>query len=117
MTRALRLAPLLLLIGCGITSRTEYRWIGPLTASNPAQCPPTKGVLTMREGGVTFTPDEGTWVLSGTAGPDTLSASHSNPAPDHKLYKTELKAHWTRQSVRGTYTTPFCTYRVELARF
>ncbi len=109
---------LLLANACGIHDRTEYRWTGPLTAAKPGpQCPPTKGVLILRAGVVTFAPDEGVWVLSGAGGPKTLTATRSRPTSDHKIYKTDLQADWTDASVHGTYTTPDCTYHLDLARF
>lgn len=112
------LAPLLLLTACHVRDRTERRWIGPLTASQPtSQCPTTKGVLILREGIVTFAPDEGTWVLTGTGGSNTLTATRSRPIADHKIYRTDLQADWTEEAVRGTYKTPECTYRVDLRRY
>jgi len=93
------------------------RFIGDLTpTANATDCPTTRGVLVMRKGTVTFAPDEGTWVLDGVAGPETLSASRSRVTSDHKTYKTDLQARWSESAVQGTYTTPRCTYRVALAR-
>lgn len=116
MKRAL--LAVLALADCDVRNRSEHRWIGPLTASKPSpQCPSTKGVLTLRDGVVTFAPDEGTWVLTGTAGTKTLTATRSRPTSDHKLYKTDLQADWTEATIKGTYTTPDCTYRVDLASY
>lgn len=119
MNRAHLLAPALLaMAACGVHDRSEHRWIGTLTAMKPApQCPSIKAVLILRESVVTFAPDEGTWVLTGKATSNTLTATRSRPTPDHKLYKTDLQAEWTDATVRGTYTTPECTYRVDLASY
>ncbi len=65
---------------------------------------------------VMFAPDEGTWVLSGSAGPATLEASQSRDNADHRRYETKLEATWTEAYVHGTYVTPRCNYRVELSR-
>ncbi len=85
--------------------------------SGEPQCTASRGVLTVRDGNVTFAPDEGTWVLTGKAGPSTLEASKSRNTSDKKLYETKLEAHWTPTNVAGTYTTPRCTFHVELSSF
>lgn len=119
MTRARPFALVLLAVAaCSVHNRPQFRWIGQLTpTANAARCPETRGVLLLREGKVNFAPDEGTWVLDGTAGPDTMQATRSRLTPDHKTYETKLDAHWTESAVQGTYTTPLCSYRVELSRF
>lgn len=108
---------LLLLAACGVRSRPELRWIGDVTptASAPG-CTTTRGVLQMREGDVVFAPDEGTWLLYGTATPGKLDAAASRIGADKKLYETTLQATWTETAVNGTYTTPRCTYKVALTR-
>ena len=109
--------PALAACGVDVRSRPQLRWIGQLTpTSDPAQCPPSRGVLLLREHEVSFAPDEGTWILTGTAGPGSLEASRSRLTPEHKQYATELKASWTETEVQGTYTTPRCSYRVALTR-
>ncbi len=109
---------LVALTGCSVHDRTENRWIGSLTTKQPSpNCPTTKGVLLLREGNITFAPDEGTWILSGTAGPKTMTAIRSRPIADHKIFKTEFQAEWTESAVHGTYVTPDCTYQVDLARY
>jgi len=70
----------------------------------------------MRANQVTFAPDEGTWLLTGTATPGTLKATHSRPGADKKPYETTLDARWTEAEINGTYTTPRCTYKVTLTR-
>src|SRR3954452_8549633 len=74
---------------CGVHNRPQLRWIGQLTpTADAAHCPSSRGVLLLREGKVSFAPDEGTWVLEGTAGPDTLQATRTRFTPDHKTYET-----------------------------
>ena len=64
-----------------------------------------------------FAPDDSTWTLDGKAVGATVQASRSRPSFDGKTYATELKATLTETQARGTYTTPTCTYAVDLARF
>lgn len=119
MIRTGLLILLLAVVGCdiGVRNRPELRWIGPVTpTADAAQCPASRGVLVLRDGEVLFAPDEGTWVLNGSAGPATLEASQSRITPDHKAYDTKLQARWTDSAVQGTYTTPRCTYHVALSR-
>lgn len=105
------------LAACSIHTRPQLRWIGEVTPTQPSNlCAPGRGVLVMREGKVSFAPDEGTWVLTGTATPGSLEASRSRVTPEHKSYDTKLEARWTEAEVNGTYTTPRCTYRVALSR-
>jgi hypothetical protein len=70
----------------------------------------------MRENKVTFAPNQGVWVLDGTAKGDTLEAFNGRVGPDRKNYDTLLQAHWTETEVAGTYTTPGCAYKVALTR-
>ena len=115
MKRTLLLVPPLL---AACSFRADHRWAGALLPTQAApQCRPTKAVLLIRDGNVTFTPDEGTWVLNGVAGPKTLAATRSRPTADHKVYKTDLQAEWSSAAVQGTYTTPECTYRVDLSPY
>lgn len=118
MTRAAILLPLALAAcSIGVKDRPEMRWIGALTpAANPARCPASRGVLVLRGSQFTFAPDEGTWVLEGKANADALNATRTRPGADHKPFTTELKARWTDTSVKGTYTTPFCDFAVDLER-
>jgi hypothetical protein len=116
---ALLLAPLVL-TGCslGFHNRPTLHWAGQvIPTADPAHCPASRGTLNLREGVAVFAPDDGTWLLTGKADADTLTASASRLNADHTLYKTDLQAHWTEQAVTGTYTTPFCSYRVELAHY
>ncbi len=108
----------LALAACSVRDRPEARFHGQLTPSATlARCPATDATLLVRDGKLVFTPDQGTWVLEGTATADTLAAKRSRPTPDHKSYDTELQAHWNPSEVHGAYTTPFCTYRVDLTAY
>ena len=119
MTRLVCLTLVLLyLAGCGLRTHAERRWIGDLTSiADPAACPNTRGVLTMRDSMVSFAPDEGVWVLTGPAGASTIDISRSRVTSDRKTYKTDLQARWTDAEIEGTYTTPQCKYQVRLVRF
>ena len=106
-----------MLPACEARFRSELRWVGQLTPlANAAECPASRGVLLLREGQVTFAPDEGTWVLTGAAKPGTLEASEARLTPDHKNYETKLEARWSETEVSGTYRTPRCSYKVSLTR-
>ncbi len=96
----------------------DLRWIGKLTPKdNPTACPPTTAVIILHDGHVTFTPDEGTWVLTGTAtAAGAMEATRSRQTSGAKLYETSLEARWTESKVTGTYTTPRCTYAVALPK-
>lgn len=108
----------LALAGCSIRHRPQIRYVGPLVSpTDPTNCPPLRGVLTLRENKVSFTPDESTWVLEGDATPTTLTATKSRPGADHKPYQTTFKATWTETKVQGTFTTPRCTYNADLTAF
>ena len=115
MTRLACFPLALALAACGIRDRPELRYQGQITPTAPSsRCTPTNATASIRDGEITFAPDEGTWILQGKAEADTLSAHRSRPTPDHKSYDTAFKAQWTQAAIHGTYTTPFCTYRVDL---
>ena len=76
VTRLALLALILALPACdlGFHSRAQLRWIGQVTPTTTGPtCAASTGVLLLRENQVIFTPDEGTWVLSGTAHATALS--------------------------------------------
>lgn len=114
MKRAL--LPLLALAACTPPQTPPGRFLGQLTPTRPGPfCAPSRGSLLLRDGQVTFTPDEGVWVLSGTAlSNGTLEADRETVGK--QAYATHLEARWTELEVTGTYTTPRCTYAVALQR-
>ena len=111
---------MLAVAACSERQTPDRRWIGTLTAkSNPAACPTSRGVALLADGHVIFTPDEGTWILTGTAtGDGRMQAARSRPGGGSgaKGYETHLDAAWTDAAVTGTYTTPRCGYAVALTR-
>ena len=109
------------LTACAPRETPDLRWVGPVTpVANAATCPPSRGVLLLRNGAVTFTPNEGTWVLTGQATPDgNMQADRtrsSGSGQNAKTFETRLDAKWSESEVNGTYTTPRCSYRVALQR-
>lgn len=107
---------LLTLANCASSGPTQ-RWIGDLTAPNPANCPTTRGVLLLKAGQATFAPSEGTWVLLGAVNDDgTIEADRDRRVSNTATYETKLVARRTEAAVVGTYTTPRCSYRVNLTR-
>jgi len=94
------------------------RWIGPLTA-NPATpaCPNTRGLAQVKTNALIFAPDEGTWILEGTVAPTgDVTASHTRQGANRQPYVTRLTGTLTSELLTGTYTTPTCTYTVQLTR-
>lgn len=100
------------------SGKPSGRWIGTLTPKSPgASCTASRGVLTIHDGTFTFVPDEGTWVLSGTASPDgTVTAERTRLGANKQPYVTRLTATWTEATVSGTYDTPGCSATVKLDR-
>jgi len=84
---------------------------------NRPGCSKTEGLLVLRENEVAFAPDQGAWVLNGTAAPDgSILAEHGHQTSSSTSYITTFQGHWTEDAVTGTYTTPRCTYAVDLRR-
>lgn len=112
------LPALALLAACANPDMANGRWIGPLVPATPGPaCPPSTGVAQFSANRLIFTPDEGTWVLQGAAAPDgTVTAERTRQGADKQPFTTKLAAKWTQQTVTGTYTTPRCTYAVNLTR-
>lgn len=111
------LSVLLLLAACGSSvGGASGRWIGLLTAAPPnPDCPATTGVAQIKDGHLVFTPDEGTWVLTGIATQDgTVAAERVRPGANKQPYVTSLSGTWTPTTLTGTYTTPRCTFTVQL---
>lgn len=107
----MRALPLLLLVAA--CARPDQRYAGPLTPDIPsAQCRPGTATLALRDGTAVFTPDEGTWSLTGPAASQTLRADRNAPRGD---YKTRVEARWDGAQATGTYTTSRCTFHFTLA--
>ena len=101
---------LLLLAGC---ARPGQRYAGPLTPEAPsAQCRPSTATLALRDDDAVFTPDEGTWSLTGPTTGQTLKANRDGPRGD---YRTRVEASWDGAQATGTYLTSRCTFRFTLA--
>ncbi len=80
-------------------------------------CKSSRSVLQLHDGLALFIPEEATWSLQGTVSPaGTLQAERIGQGANKKPYPTRFTGTWTTQSVSGTYTTPRCTYTVQLAR-
>ena len=106
----------LLLGACSVQHRPKSQFAGKLTSTDPA-CPQTQGTLIIQNGQVVFTPADATWTLQGTATDDRINLERSRPSFDHKLYRTSLTATLSGDRVTGSYSTPSCTYAVDLGKF
>ena len=102
--------------GCGVQDRPKAQFSGPLTSASPS-CPKSRGTLVIQRDEVVFTPTEGTWTLRGHAVGASVEATQTRPSFDHKTFATRLTATVTNTRATGTYTTPDCTYAVDLTRF
>lgn len=109
-------AILLLTGGCTIQHRPKRQFAGKLVSTDAA-CPPTQGTLIVQNEQAVFAPADTTWTLTGKALGEKLELTHSRPSFDHKLYATTLKATLSSDRVSGTYSTPSCTYTVDLKQF
>lgn len=109
-------AILLLTGGCSIQHRPKRQFAGKLQSSDAA-CPSTQGTLIIQNDQIIFSPADTTWTLTGKALGEKLEFTRSRPSFDHKLYATTLKATLSGDRVVGTYSTPSCTYAVDLKQF
>ena len=65
--------------------------------------------------GVTFAPDEGTWLLRGTIAADgAIDAERITAAASKQAYETRFTGKLNGSTITGTYKTPKCTYEVNL---
>lgn len=105
------------LAACTPNAGVSGRWIGPLTATPPSPaCPNTRGVAQVKANALIFTPDEGTWTLIGTVAPTgALTAARTRLGADKKPYTTTFTGTLVPEALTGTYTTPACTYAVQLS--
>ena len=109
-------AILLLTGGCSIQHRPKRQFAGKLLSPDAA-CPPMQGTLVAQNDQIIFSPADTTWTLTGTALGEKLQLTRSRPSFDHKLYATTLTAILSSDRVTGTYSTPSCTYAVDLKQF
>lgn len=112
------LIPLLLLAACAAPTTPDGRYVGTVTPSPPSElCKTSRAILRLHDGQALFIPEEATWSLQGTVSPaGTLQAERTGQGVNKKPYLTRFTGTWTPRSVAGTYTTPRCTYDVQLAR-
>ena len=76
-----------------------------------------QGTLVVQKDQVIFSPADTTWTLAGTILGEKLQLTRSRPSFDHKLYTTTLTATLSNDRIIGTYSTPTCTYAVDLKQF
>jgi len=112
------LIPLLLLAACATSTTLNSRYVGITTPNVPSEiCKTSRSILQFHDGQAPFIPDKATWSLPGTVSPaGTLQAERIGQGANKKPYLTRFTGTWTTQNVAGTYTTPRCTYTVQLAR-
>lgn len=107
----MRPIPLLLLLSaCALPGQ---RYVGTLTPEVPSPaCRPSRASLVLRGGAAVFTPDEGTWTLTGPTTGNSLTAERATRGADRTPYATRVQAQWDGANATGTYTTPRCTFRL-----
>jgi len=112
------LIPLLLLAACATSTTPNGRYVGTATPNAASElCKTGRAILQLHDGQALFIPDEATWSLPGTVSPaGTLQAERTGQGANKKPYPTRFAGTWTLQNVSGTYTTPRCTYAIQLAR-
>ena len=116
--KATLLLTILGIAACAARSPDDGRWIGPVTPTTPGPtCIPTRAQLDIKGQTITFAPNEGTWILQGDISPTgRIEASKSTIGADKRPFKTTLAAQRTAARIEGTYTTPRCTFQVQLTR-
>ncbi len=112
------LIPLLLLAACATPTTPDGGYVGTATPRSPSElCKNSRAILRLHDGQALFIPDEATWSLQGTVSPaGTLQAERTGQGANKQPYPTRFTGTWTTATVTGTYTTPRCTYAVQLAR-
>jgi len=109
---------LVLLAACAAPVTPDARYVGaatPTTAS--AVCRAGRAVLRVREGQAVFTPDETTWTLVGTAtAGGALQAERVGHGANRQTYVTRFTGTWSELAASGVYTTPKCSYNIQLER-
>ncbi len=115
----MRAFPLLLLLAaCADPTTPDGLYAGTATPAAPSGlCRPGRASLRLHDGQALFVPEEATWSLPGAAKPDgTVTAERTGNGADKKPWPTRFAGTWTPGAVTGTYTTPRCTFAVQLAR-
>ncbi len=109
---------LALLAGCAGPAGRTGAWIGDVTPRAPGPaCSKTRGLAEISGDRLTFTPNEGTWLLVGTAEPGgRATAERIQPGANKLPYETRLEGRWTPELITATYTTPRCVFDVALKR-
>ncbi len=118
MKTAAAAATALLLTSCSTAHPTFGHWVGSVTPSTPGPtCEKSRAILDVaNDGKVSFAPNEGTWILTGTITKDgVIVATRSQPGADKKLFVTRLDATAISTAINGTYATPRCNYSVTLS--
>ena len=117
MKRAV-VALLTCLAACTTQTGPGGRFTGTVTPANAGPlCPSSHAYLQIHDGHVIFAPDEGTWVLEGSAGPaGDVTADKSRVAQNNQIYDTTFTGRLSMDSITGTYTTPRCSFTVTLTR-
>lgn len=109
---------LLAAAACAAPTTPNARYIGAATPATPSDlCKPSHASIRLHDGQALFVPDETTWTLTGTADPNgAVQAERDGRGANKQPYPTRFAGTWTTHAVTGTYTTPRCTYAVQLAR-
>jgi len=113
------LVPLIaLLSGCGTLAPPTQTWVGPVTPkTSSAACGPSRGIARTSGDHLTFNPNEGTWILAGTAEPGGRATAERIEIGANKLpYETRFEGRWAPDTLTGIYTTPRCTFDVQFTR-
>jgi len=110
---------LLLPTACTTPVTPDAHYLGSLTPTAPSDlCKPGKAALRLQDGKALFIPDETTWTLTGTASATgSVQAKRIEAGASKQPYATQLSGTWTAKTASGTYTTPRCTYAVQLTRY
>lgn len=107
--------PTLALAACAGSSPSHF--VGTLTPQAGVCEPASTATLNLREGEITFTPNEGTFILRGQSSPNeplTAVWVPPRPLPGQRWRFTATAT--GPGTISGTYTTPRCTYAVTLWR-
>jgi len=112
------LIAVLLLAACAGGVTPDARYVGMATPTAPGEfCQPGRAVLRLHDGQAVFTPDETTWTLVGTAtAGGAVQAERVGRGASKQPYVTRLAGIWSEQAASGVYTTPRCSYNVQLER-